>query len=274
MTSLEKEVRDLVESFDSFPPLQVQEEALVRAADRANIVKLHLALGLSTDTEPSVERIQNFVGARFDVRAWIVNTKNYNFDFFHQPAARITVYTWRQVGYINVYGTEAERDYQIFKVNQVLQGSEDFLHVLETKETSVSSDLKIAIDKSFSVVFDLDKLPWPPAPAKPPRRTDYLEDVAARFRLIENPAKGDCYRQAVKTAQRFGGDVVHGTVFQRGKRFEHAWAELEDNVVLNTNGGFVSKARFYAETQAEPEARYPWAKALANSARHGHWGPW
>lgn len=91
-------------------------------------------------------------------------------------------------------------------------------------------------------------------------------------------ATGDCFKQALWWAAKNGATLVHGLVSNiEGKRFPHAWAEKDNQVIDVTTLGPdrpMDKTRWYELVQAETTAQYDPHEAMARGVREGHWGPW
>lgn len=104
---------------------------------------------------------------------------------------------------------------------------------------------------------------------------------------------GDCFRAAYchilnagKAGQGDGMVLCHGTVTGRGavsgKRFEHAWIEVNDppGVIVRdvSNGNDVTLLRdyYYLIAQIDKRAvrRYSLEETLRQAIKNMHYGPW
>ena len=103
-------------------------------------------------------------------------------------------------------------------------------------------------------------------------------------KIVANKPFGECFRNSLMWASDEWSnnnreiDVVHGFVTNiEGKRFWHSWCEEGDKVYdLTTLGSDkpIDKEKWYKLVNAEPKARYSTERALVNSIREGHFGPW
>lgn len=90
---------------------------------------------------------------------------------------------------------------------------------------------------------------------------------------------GQCFANVNRWNTKHGTDtdrVVHGKVTNaEGKTFDHAWIERENGTVVDpTTGVILSKDKYYALLNAQPEASYTSTEAVINQMRARHHGPW
>ncbi len=111
------------------------------------------------------------------------------------------------------------------------------------------------------------------AAKRPAKRPAAKSDV-----IPKGPCK-ECFRNASKWASDNDGPdvrVIHGTVIslKEGRRIDHAWVEVGNDVVDPTQGVRLPKERWYRITEAKVDADYSSVEALVYMARSGHQGPW
>lgn len=95
------------------------------------------------------------------------------------------------------------------------------------------------------------------------------------YESLNEGAEHDCFRNAAIYAMQNGGDVVHGTVTNKGgKTFLHAWVEEGDLVTDPTSDAQIEKSRYYQLLNVTNPKVYNTEKAAILGARNGHWGPW
>jgi hypothetical protein len=95
---------------------------------------------------------------------------------------------------------------------------------------------------------------------------------------------GDCFRAAAHFAMYNCADdaeVVHGTVrgtggLAKGKRYTHAWVELNGHVLEVANGRhlMVGRDAYYRSGRVQDVRRYSIEEATLEMLRTGHYGPW
>ena len=97
---------------------------------------------------------------------------------------------------------------------------------------------------------------------------------------------GDCYRAAAASLMSLGCDsgglLAHAEVTGQGViaglRYGHAWMEIGDSVIDQSNGRTVCMRQdaYYELGNIEPESvrRYSWREAMALMTQTGHYGPW
>lgn len=109
--------------------------------------------------------------------------------------------------------------------------------------------------------------------------------IEAREDSIEPCDGGDCFVVAGKAILDDTTNLlvlVHGMVTGTGKlmnkRFDHAWVEIGDVVLDNSNNNNITmrKERYYELGNIDPTEtqRYSNQEALKNMVRFKHWGPW
>lgn len=104
---------------------------------------------------------------------------------------------------------------------------------------------------------------------------------------------GDCYEaagryfsEAAFAGQAVGYTLVHGVVSGhgplRGRRFGHAWVEVDDGPVVmvvdpsNDRTVVMARTDYYRLGRVLPEEcrRYTPEEAVIEMVRSEHWGPW
>jgi hypothetical protein len=98
------------------------------------------------------------------------------------------------------------------------------------------------------------------------------------------PQKGFCFDACAKWfLYDQGADypqarLVHGTVMGRGpisgKRFTHAWVEIEDWVFDISQNIFAEKDEYYDLAQAQDTVSYDANETRINLLKTEQWGPW
>jgi hypothetical protein len=109
-----------------------------------------------------------------------------------------------------------------------------------------------------------------------------------RLSEISKKELGDCFRAAGKFMLNHshlpGIKLVHafvnGNGKLQGKRFPHAWIEIGDAVIDNSNGNnIVTRVDpYYKQLEVKKQkgqyAAYTSEEALKHFAKDQHWGPW
>ena len=96
--------------------------------------------------------------------------------------------------------------------------------------------------------------------------------------LIDPGEEHECFRNAWRWALKHDDGktfVVHGKVTNvEGKRFNHAWVEVGNEVVDPTSGVRMDAAKWYKLLNAQSDAKYTPLEAGRNMIKMGHLGPW
>jgi hypothetical protein len=97
---------------------------------------------------------------------------------------------------------------------------------------------------------------------------------------------GDCYRAAARFILSLGADtdacLVHGEVSGQGKlagrRYGHAWVEINGVVIDPSNGRAICMGRvqFYelGKIAGRQVRRYCWKEVIRELGSSAHYGPW
>lgn len=97
--------------------------------------------------------------------------------------------------------------------------------------------------------------------------------------------KGDCFRAAWRLMVDLGPNdglrLVHGLVVGakgkvKGRRFPHAWVELNQVVLDYSNGRkfIVRRAAYYAAGKVSKTVKYTYRDGIRKACRFKHYGPW
>jgi hypothetical protein len=102
--------------------------------------------------------------------------------------------------------------------------------------------------------------------------------------MSEDHMGGDCYvvagHYALEHPLEEHAHVCHGTAIGhgpiRGVRFGHAWIEVGDVVIDQSNGNdaVMPKSVYYEAGQIMDVHRYTCSEAIRMMAKHEHFGPW
>jgi hypothetical protein len=95
--------------------------------------------------------------------------------------------------------------------------------------------------------------------------------------------KGDCFEKAIEVAMSLGkhATIVHGIPLGQGgdaggERFWHAWVEVGDTVIDQSNGldATLSRDRYYEIGHIERTWRFSLVDARIEMKTRDHMGPW
>jgi hypothetical protein len=100
------------------------------------------------------------------------------------------------------------------------------------------------------------------------------------YELLTEQACGDCFKVAGRNMIDADDEsivLVHGTVTNiEGKTFPHAWNEIGDTVIDNSENRGISMptSQYYELMNVQDPVKYERVDAIRTMARNRHWGPW